>query len=207
MMLTRRGVSLAIGAAYATLVEPAWGQAASDEMSIGDARAPLHLIEYASLTCAHCAQFHASNWEILRARYIDTGRVRFTMREMATPPAQVAFAMFQVARANNAAAEEYLRRVKILFERQTTILGVGILGEVRDALIATGGEFGLAEADVMAAITDRAGAERLTRSIQGANALGVTHTPSFLFNGVLDDDHAFMTPDGMVRMLEARLAG
>jgi hypothetical protein len=37
-------------------------------------------------------------------------------------------------------------------------------------------------------------------------ALGVNHTPSFLFDGVLDEDHAFQTPDGMVRILDARLA-
>jgi hypothetical protein len=46
----------------------------------------------------------------------------------------------------------------------------------------------------------------VTRISQSAAALGVNHTPSFLFNGVLNDDHAFLTREGMARMLDTRLA-
>ncbi len=203
---SRRAI-LAAGATAALGVAPAFAQAADpDDMTIGAATARLHLIEYASLTCPHCAQFHADNWDTLRARYIDTGRVRFTMREMATPPAAVSVGMFQLARCGGANAEEYLARVKVLFERQRAILGTGTMAGVRDALLATGAEWGLSQQQVMAALSDPAGGERIGRVSQGAAALGVNHTPSFVFNGTLDDDHAFMTRDGMVRMLDARLA-
>lgn len=196
--------SLIAAAGLAAIAPPAFAQSA-DEMTIGAASAPLHLIEYASLTCPHCAQFHASNWDTLRTRYIDTGRVRFTLRELATAPAGVSVGMFQLARCGGASAEEYLRRVKILFERQQAILGTGTMAGVLTALLAAGAEWGLSQEQVMQALNDPAGAERVRRSAEGAAALGVNHTPSFLFNGVLDDDHAFMTPDGMVRMLDARL--
>lgn len=178
----------------------------NDEMTIGLASAPLHLTEYASMTCPHCAQFHLANWTTLKSRYIDTGRVRFTLREMATPPPAIALAMFQLARCEGASPDEYLRRVGVLFERQSAILGAGTLGGVRDALLAAGGQWGLSQAQVLACLNNPLGVQRIQRSIEGAMALGVNHTPSFLFDGVLDEDHAFQTPDGMVRILDARLA-
>lgn len=193
--------------AAAATSAPAWAYAQSpDEMTIGAASAPIHLTEYASMTCPHCAQFHLANWATLKSRYIDTGRVRFTLREMATPPPAVALAMFQLARCEGASPDEYLRRVGILFERQSAILGAGTLGGVRDALLAAGGEWGLSQAKILACLNDPEGVQRIQRSIEGAMALGVNHTPSFLFDGVLDEDHAFQTPDGMVRILDARLA-
>lgn len=197
---------LAGGLLLAAAPAPASAQI-GDDVTIGAANAPLHLVEYASLTCPHCAEFHAQNWPTLKSRYIDTGRVRFTFREMATPPAPVAVGMFQLARCETPDAAEYLRRVGVLFERQRTIMASGSMAGVRDALISTGLEFGLMPTQVMACLTDPAGAQRVQRSAAGAQAAGVDHTPGFLFNGVFDDDHSFMTPDGMVRILEAKLAG
>lgn len=204
--LPRRTVLIGASLGAVALATPSYAQVSADEMTIGSASARLHLIEYASLTCPHCAQFHAANWSALKSRYIDTGRVRFSLREMATSPPAVALAMFQVARCETTAPEEYLRRVSILFERQAAILATGTGAGVRDALLATGAEWGLSQEQVLACINDPAGVQRIQRSIEGAAALGVNHTPSFLFNGVLDDDHDFMTPEGMVRILEERLA-
>lgn len=202
-LISRRAILA--GCAAAAFAGTASAQTAGD-MTVGSASAPLHLTEYASLTCAHCAHFHATNWATLKTRYIDTGRVRFTMREMATQPAAVALAMFQLARCGNAGPDEYMRRVGILFDRQHAILSTGTGAGVRDALLAAGGEWGLSQTAILASLNDPAGITRIQRSIDGATVLGVDHTPSFLFDGVLDDDHTFQTPDGMVRILEARLA-
>lgn len=201
--LCRRSLLLGAGALLAT---PASAQATDDDMSIGSAAAPLHLVEYASLTCPHCAHFHAQNWATLKARYIDTGRIRFTLHEMVTPPAPVALAMFQLARCGGASADEYMRRVSVLFERQTAILGTGSMAGVLNALLATGAEWGLTNAQVMAALNDPAGVSRIERSIAAASAAGVTQTPSFSLDGELEQDPAFRTPEGMVRILDARLA-
>jgi protein-disulfide isomerase len=205
-LVPRRTVLIGATLGAVALATPAQAQSVTDEMTIGSASARLHVIEYASLTCPHCAQFHAANWSALKSRYIDTGRVRFSLREMATSPPAVALAMFQVARCETTAPEEYLRRVSVLFERQAAILATGTGAGVRDALLATGAEWGLSQAQILACINDPAGVQRIQRSMEGAAGLGINHTPSFLFNGVLDDDHDFMTPDGMVRILEARLA-
>src|SRR5262245_44226707 len=80
------------------------GATDADAMSIGSATAPVHLVEFASATCPHCATFHAANWATLKTNYVDTGRVRVTMQEMLTPPPVVAFGMFQLARSGGADA-------------------------------------------------------------------------------------------------------
>ncbi|PZO53843.1 MAG: hypothetical protein DCF16_05985 [Alphaproteobacteria bacterium] len=175
----------------------------SDEVTIGAANAPVHLIEYASSTCPHCAEFHETAWATLKTQYIDAGRVRFTFREMATAPQAVALAMFQLARCETTAPDEYLRRVGVLFERQAAIFSTPTGEAVQAALLALGGEWGLAPTQVMAAINDPAGPPRIIRSMEQAAALGVTSTPSFLLNGQKLEDHAFHTLEGMQLILDA----
>jgi protein-disulfide isomerase len=178
----------------------------SDDVTIGAADAPLHLIEYASATCPHCAAFHAAAWDALRSQYIERGRLRFTFREMATPPAPVALAMFQLARCETVDPGEYFRRVAHLFERQRAILSTGSGAGVRDALLALGAEWGLSAEQVMACLNDPAGAERIMRSMEQAGTLGIHSTPSFILNGARVEDMSFHTLEGMARILDARLA-
>ena len=52
------------------------------DMVMGSADAPVEIIEYASFTCPHCANFHATTYPLLKADYIDTGKVRFVYREV-----------------------------------------------------------------------------------------------------------------------------
>ena len=52
------------------------------DMVMGAADAPVEIIEYASFTCPHCANFHATTYPLLKADYIDTGKVRFVYREV-----------------------------------------------------------------------------------------------------------------------------
>jgi protein-disulfide isomerase len=192
------GAIALIGVAHAT---------ERDEMTIGAASASVHLVEYASATCPHCAHFHETNWPLLKANYIDTGRVRFTMREMATPPASVAVAMFQLARCNGVSADEYFRRLAILYQRQRAILETGSMTGVRDALFALGGEWGLSNDQVWTAMTDTAGAQRVRQSIDEAATRGVTGTPTFFLSDQRVADQTFLTPAGMTAILDAALAG
>jgi protein-disulfide isomerase len=201
-MLARRTFTIGAGA-LALTAGAARAQTSAEMFTLGAANAPLHLVEYASATCPHCAHFHETNWARLKSGYIDTGRVRYTLREMVTPPPQVAVAMFQVARCNGADAAEYYRRLGILFERQRVILSGGTMVGVRDALFAIGAEWGLSNEQVWAAITDQSGAARIQRSIQEASARGVASTPTFYLNDQHQTDPAFLTPEGMAAILEA----
>ena len=178
----------------------------SEDVSVGAATAPLHLVEYASATCPHCAHFHATAWNTLRSQYIESRRVRFTFREIATPPAPVALAMFQLARCETTDPNEYMRRVGVLFERQRAILATGTGAGVRDALLALGAEWRLSPDQVMACLNDRAGADRIMRSIERAGTLGVDATPAFFLNEARVEDPEFRTLAGLTRILNARLA-
>lgn len=178
----------------------------TDVMTIGASSAPLHLIEYASATCPHCAHFHETNWARLKADYIDEGRVRLSLHELLTPPPPVALAMFQLARCGGAGGEEYFRRLGILFQRQRQILETGTMGGVRDYLVALGAEWGLVESEVMTSLNDPAGVDRIRRMIADASQRGVTGTPAFFLNGAAITDQTFLTPEGMVDILNERLS-
>jgi protein-disulfide isomerase len=175
-------------------------------MTTGAADAPVHLIEYASTTCPHCAAFHEEVWPQLKAHYIDVGKVRFTFREMATAPAPVAVAGFQLARCGEADADTYLTRVGVLFQQQRNILSTGSMQGVRDALVNIGRAAGLSEEAVMACITDEAGAERVRRSAEEAQRIGITGTPGFVIDGERIEDPAVVTYEGLSRILDERLA-
>ena len=159
------------------------------------------MVEYASTTCPHCAEFHEHNWAALKANHVDTGRVRLTMRELLTPPPSVALAMFQLARAQGADANEYFRRIAILYQRQRVFFQAGTVENLRVALVRLGGEWGLTDAQVMASLNDENGIARIRRSIAEANARGVTGTPTFFLNGQRVSDPDFHTPEGMARVL------
>ena len=61
----------------------------ADDMAIGRADAPVTVIEYASVTCPHCARWHTQVFPEFKRRYVDTGQVRFIFREMPTGPVEV----------------------------------------------------------------------------------------------------------------------
>jgi protein-disulfide isomerase len=180
--------------------------AVGDEATIGAATARLHLIEYASTTCPHCAAFHQTNWATLKARYIDAGRVRFTLRELYTPPAPVALAMFQLARCNDADPAEYIRRVGVMFERQQQIMASGTGAGIRDQLLAIAREWSLTDAQALACFSDETGVQRAQRSMAEADTRGVSATPTFFLGAEQVTDHAFHTTEGMTRILDAELS-
>ena len=177
--------SVLLGAAALLIAGEAAASTAitADDIVLGDANAPVTLIEYASTTCPHCAAFHANVWEALHARYIAAGRVRFVFREMPTSPEAIALAGFQIARCRNASADQYIARVGELFRQQQAIFTETSMEGVRRRLIAIGEGFGLSAAEVNAAITDHEGAARVRRIVEGSRAFNITATPAFVIDG------------------------
>lgn len=178
-----------------------------DDMVLGAENAPVTLIEYASTTCSHCADFHANVFEQLKTNYIDTGRVRYVFREFPTPPPAVAVAAFQVARCGGATPEQYVARLGEVFRQQRAIFATGTMEGVRQKLIEIGMSAGLSEEQVMQCITDEAGAERVRRIVEGADQFNVTGTPTFIINGRKVEDPSVVTYEGLSRLLDAELAG
>ncbi|MGE3143915.1 MAG: DsbA family protein [Hyphomonadaceae bacterium] len=210
MTLFRRDVlALAAAALLATACNTGGG-AASDaaDMTIGAANAPVSLIEYASTTCPHCAEFHRTVWPQLKANYIDAGKVRFTFREFPTPPAEVAVAAFQLARCGGAAPEQYLARVGVIFDQQQAMFATGTAEGVRQKLVQIGQEAGLSEDQVMACINDEHGPARVRQVVaDGERQFNITGTPTLILNGKKLEDPSAMTYAGLSRLIDAAIAG
>ena len=154
-----------------------------DDMVLGAANAPATLVEYASATCPHCAHFHETVWDQLKVNYIDTGKLRFVFREYPTPPAAVAVAAFQVARCGGAAPEQYFSRLGEVFRQQTAMFESGTAEGIRQKLVEIGGASGLSEQQVIACISDSAGAERARRIVESGQQFQITGTPTLILNG------------------------
>jgi protein-disulfide isomerase len=81
---------------------------------IGDFNAPITVVEYASMTCSHCANFHQLTYPELKKKYIDTGKVRLVFREF--PLDRIAFAAAALARC--AGEKKFFPFVDMLFRTQ-----------------------------------------------------------------------------------------
>jgi len=75
------------------------GEAATGDMALGAPDgAKVTVVEYASVTCPHCAAWQEETWPAFKAAFVDTNKVRYVFRELPTPPANVAVAGFMIAR-------------------------------------------------------------------------------------------------------------
>jgi protein-disulfide isomerase len=84
------------------------------DIVLGSPDAPVTIIEYASMTCPHCAQFQAKTFPKLKERYIDTGKVRYIFREFPLDP--LAAGAFMLARC--ADKDKYLSIIDLFFGTQ-----------------------------------------------------------------------------------------
>ena len=84
------------------------------EMGLGDPNAPNVVIEYMSLTCPHCQAFHANTYDAFKAKYIDTGKVYFILREYPLDPLATAAAVL----ARCAPADRFFPLIDLMFDRQ-----------------------------------------------------------------------------------------
>ena len=85
------------------------------DLWIGNPDAKISIIEYASVSCPHCAAFHAGAYKALKEKYIDTGKVRFVLREFPSDP--MAMAGFMLARCDPN-AEKRAAMLDLLFTEQ-----------------------------------------------------------------------------------------
>lgn len=177
----------------------------ADDMVLGSADAPVTLIEYASVTCPHCAAFHEESFEQIKTNYIDTGKVRFVFREYPTAPAPVAVAGFQVARCGGASSEQYFARIGAIFRTQQSLFQSLQADGGRQYFINLGSDAGLTPEQTMACVSDEAGAERIRATVEGAGQFGITGTPTFIINGRKLDQPP--TYENIARALDAAAAG
>ena len=152
---------------------------APGDMTLGDPKAKVQMVEYASLSCVHCAAFNNEVFPAFRKKYIDTGKVHYTFREILTPPQQVAAAGFITARC--AGKDRYFPILDAMFHEFDAW---SKSGDVRASLLKAGKAGGLSDQQVMACGADEQALETLQARVAENVKLGdITGTPTFSFNG------------------------
>ncbi|ESQ83370.1 hypothetical protein AEAC466_14065 [Asticcacaulis sp. AC466] len=155
----------------------------ADEMSMGQANAPITLIEYASVACPICAHINETVMPQLKAKYIDTGKVRYVYRPMMTGAPTVAAAGHRLAEC--AGKDKYFKVIDAVMAGQKQMYVTGENDQnARPVLLNIAQSVGLSEADFDKCITDQAALKRLSDiNEQYLTKDGITGTPTFFANG------------------------
>jgi protein-disulfide isomerase len=176
------------GAILSGLIEPAKADAPEPDQAelakagpegdivLGSDKAPVTIIEYASMTCPHCAHFSTDTFPELQKRYIDTGKVRYIFREF--PLDALAAAGFMLARC--AGKDKFMPVVETLFAKQPEWM----VQKPIEPLKAIAKQFGFTEQSFDACLAN----QHVLDGIQevrdrAAEKLGINSVPTFFVNG------------------------
>ena len=171
-----------------------------DDYALGPADAKVKIVEYASFTCPHCADFHAQTFAKLKAEYIDTGKVQFTLREVYFDRYGLWAAM--VARCGGDLKYFFIH--DILFETQAEWAGSDDANVVVANLKKIARTAGMEDAAVDACLKDTSMAEALVARFQtNMEADGVEGTPTIFINGA---KHSNMSYPDLKALIDAELA-
>ncbi len=170
----------------------ALAQEETGDFVLGAADAPVTLIEYASVTCVHCETFHKDVFPTLKEKYIDTGQMRFIFREFPTPPAQLAFAGFLLARCVE--RERYFDVLDVLFAQRAPLMRAAQQGGAREAYLRIARNAGLSEPQFDACLEDQTAIDAIYEGAERAQQdYDITGTPSFILDGVVRRDLRSLT--------------
>ncbi len=202
MLKLNRRAMIALAAAMAA--SPVIAQEAAAELtdySLGSPDAPVKIVEYASYTCPHCADFHAAVFKDLKRDYIDTGKVHFTLREVYFDRYGLWAAM--VARCGG--DMRYFGIHDMLFDQQKEWAASQDPVQVVQSLKTIGIAAGLDGAAIDTCLNDQATAEALIARFQTNMAAdGVEGTPTIFVNGT---KHSNMSYADLKAIIDAELAG
>ncbi|MGV3580167.1 thioredoxin domain-containing protein [Brevundimonas sp.] len=202
-MSRRAAVTGAALAAMATLAACSGSGGASapaeGDMALGAPEgAKVTVVEYASVTCSHCAAWQEQVYPEFKAKYLDTNQVRYVFREFPTAPEAVAVAGFLVARC--AGPDKYFPVVHEIMASQNEIFGGT---PPRNVLLRIANGAGLSEEQFQACVTDADAIKAMDARIKSALDAGVNSTPYFLVNGEHVQDSSIA---GLSAAIDAALA-
>lgn len=155
------------------------------DRSIGRADAPVTVVEYASFSCPHCADWHQLVYPEFKRRFIDTGQVRFVFRNLPTDPAEMSMPAAGLARC--AVPERFFEVASILMQGQSKVLYGGDVRDWYNPAIAASGR---TEAQIDACLARPETRAAIQSDIEGAIAADVAGTPTFFVNGRLVTDRS-----------------
>ncbi|HEV2082018.1 MAG TPA: DsbA family protein [Brevundimonas sp.] len=194
-----------IGAVLLAVAAPAAAQVAAvppvaaGERVLGRADAPVTVIEYASFTCPHCAQWSHDVLPAFKARWIDTGKVRLVYRDLPTPPADPAVLAAKLSRC--VAPDRAFPVIEQLFAQQ----GAARLMRWPQGWFVNAVEIGgRPPQQIIDCVEDPATEAALNADIEAAQAAGVAGTPTFFVDGARVADP---TLAGLAAVIDPLLAG
>ncbi len=206
MLKLNRRAMIALAAAATAALTPALAQEAAPateapgDFSLGSPDAPVKIVEYASYTCPHCADFHKAAFKNLKSEYIDTGKVHFTLREVYFDRYGLWAAM--VARCGG--EMRYFGIHDMLFDQQQDWAAAPDPTAVVNKLKTIGLSAGLDQATLDACLNDQAKAEALIKQFEANMAAdGVSGTPTIFVNGT---KHSNMAYADLKALIDAELA-
>lgn len=147
------------------------------EMAMGDANAPVTIVEYMSMTCPHCAAFHNDNFKPLKEKYIDTGKVYFIVREFPFDPRAAAAIMLARCGPEN----QFFPMVDVLFSQQRTW---ATAQDGREALLQIARLAGFTQESFEACLTNQKLLDEVNDvKNKAVMEFGVQSTPTFIIDG------------------------
>lgn len=178
-------------------------QVTADDMSMGKAGAPVTVVEYASVACPHCADWNSEVFPAFKAKYIDTGRVRYVAREALTGDPAIAAAGFLTARC--AGKEKYFQVVDAVYRGQAEMQRTG---QPHQVLLNIARSAGLSDAQFDACIKDEKSLAALqARWDHYVKDDKVNATPTFVVNGKMLPPGAVTLAQLDAAIAEAQAAG
>lgn len=169
------------------------------DIALGSEQAPITIVEYASMTCSHCAAFHAETYPVLKSKYIDTGKVRFILREFPLDP--LATAGFMLARCAGPDKREAM--VDLLFAQQKNW---AFVDKPLEALAALVKQTGIGQDRFEACLKDQDLFDKVNKvRDQAAEKFNVNATPTFFINGKKQNGE--ISPDALDALLQPLLKG
>jgi len=178
--LTRRRLLRAASLMPAILAAPsasAIAAASIDEMVIGNPAAPVTIIEYASMTCPHCAKFHQTVLPRIKAELVDTGKVRLIYRDFPLDGLAVRAAML----ARCGGGQRFFAFADVIYAQQAQWARAA---DPLAALRQLGRLGGLSNQEIEGCLADRALEDAVLRSrMDGQQKFQIDSTPAFLING------------------------
>jgi protein-disulfide isomerase len=174
-----------------------------DGVVFGNPNATVTVTEYISPSCSHCAKFDSETYPAFKAKYIDTGLVRFQIHEFLTPPDEYASGAFALARC--AGPTKYMDVVEAALREQKEMFATQ---DIRGPLLSVAQSAGMGEAEFNICLSDR---HRLSDIYDSANrAVSSDHvdgTPSFSINGkIMDGEQSLDEFAGAIDPIFARNA-
>jgi protein-disulfide isomerase len=169
------------------------------DMVMGDPNAPVEVIEYASLTCPHCARFHSVVLPQIKENYIDTGRVRFVHREAIFDRP----GLWATLVARCAGDDRYFGLLDLIYRGQAEWTQ-GSMADVSDNLRQIGLIAGMSGDQLDACLQDADTAQAIIDTYERqSEAHDVTATPTFVIDG---ERYSNMSYADFSAILDGRLA-